>query len=97
MKTSHIAALALIGWYLMLPPVEALQVRSSKDGHSHTIDWKTPGKPPPLSAWSIDGSYDTTSACLEAKRKAILSVPPDAVAPWKMAQCVASDDPRLAR
>jgi hypothetical protein len=96
MKPRHAAAIALLGWYLMLPPVEALQIRSSKDGLSHTIDWKIPGNPPPLSAWSIDGSYDTASPCLDAKRKAILSVPPNAVAPWKMALCVATDDPRLA-
>jgi len=95
MKVRHTAAIVLIGWYLMLPPIDALQIRSSKDGHSHTIDWKIPGNPPPLSAWSIDGRYATDSACRDAKHKAILTVPPNAVAPWKMAQCVATDDPRL--
>lgn len=48
MKLSHAAALALVGWYLMLPPV-------SSDGRIQ--------KDAPLSDWYIFSSFDTKEAC----------------------------------
>jgi hypothetical protein len=43
----HAAALALVVWYLMLPP---------RDGAEVTIH-------APLSRWKIDGSYDSARKC----------------------------------
>ena len=92
----HVAALVLVvGWYLMMPPLESVEIRPSQDGQSYTLDWKTPGNPPPLSVWSTDGSYDTAGECREAKRKAVQTVLPSAAATWEMAECIATDDPRL--
>ncbi len=88
MKLRHAAALALVGWYLMVPPLNA-------DG--------TPNAHAPLSQWSMDGSYDTAKECTDRfhsdmnvaaglKRdlggmNARLSVNDE--------QCIATDDPRL--
>src|SRR6266436_692405 len=68
MKPRHAAALTLIGWYLLVPPLESVQLRPGPGKDEDTLDWKTPSHPPPLSAWSIEGSYDTARECREAKR-----------------------------
>ena len=48
MNSRHAAALALIGWYLMLPPVNS-DGRTQKDA--------------PLWRWYIFSSYETKQAC----------------------------------
>jgi hypothetical protein len=48
MKPRHAAALALLGWYLMVP--------SSKSNGE-------PDLQAPLSKWEMDGFYDTAQAC----------------------------------
>jgi hypothetical protein len=47
MKSHHAAALALVGWYLMLPPMV--------DGHTDTSA--------PLNSWRMTGSYDAAIDC----------------------------------
>jgi hypothetical protein len=79
MKLHHTAALALVGWYLMVPPAEHVNL--------------------PISRWNHIASFDTADKCetdrvnLEkdnrgnpAKQKLIL-----------LSECIASDDPRLAK
>ena len=57
MKPLHAAALALVGWYLMVLPT------------AHEEDWQ-PGSPPTtasLSDWFIWNSFDAADACENAK------------------------------
>lgn len=97
MTPRHAAALALVGWYLMVPPL----------GSGHKPDTSTP-----LSKWTIviRGSFDTARQCDERHMKNVdgvseflksyLRATPtaaeqesiDAVSAEK---CIATDDPRL--
>ena len=52
-KSRHIAALALVGWYLMMPP------NSTRIPHSVESE-------APLSRWSIVTSFDTSESCEKA-------------------------------
>jgi uncharacterized protein YfaP (DUF2135 family) len=86
MKPRHAAALALVGWYLMMPPMTS----------DRRIQINTP-----LSHWEISSSYDTADECEKVRlvasgwmadangQKARHTPRGDA------AICVASDDPRL--
>jgi hypothetical protein len=62
MKLRHAAALALVGWYLMMPP---------SDGHS--IDRNAP-----LDKWEVYSGYDTAKECEEGKidQRALLRLRP---------------------
>jgi|HubBroStandDraft_2_1064218.scaffolds.fasta_scaffold1414323_1 hypothetical protein len=57
MQPSHAAALALAGWYLMVPPA-----------HPHRTDAGKLVAPDvemaPLSEWAIARSYDTATECM---------------------------------
>ncbi len=89
MNLRHIAALALVGWYLMVPPIV--------DGRAVISA--------PVSKWVVNTPFDSASECdkaqailvLRAKRDLEKSVWKDtAVAvSFTQAQCIASDDPRL--
>ena len=95
MKAHYAAALALVGWYLMGPPV-------------YGVDVTTMDPSAPLSKWNIEDSYDTARECREAlqeRRKAsehssslaakmgvLLDTDPRYV---KELECIATDDPRL--
>jgi hypothetical protein len=52
MTLSHAAALALVGWYLMTPPI-------STPGKLNTDA--------PLPAWQQDSAHDTAAACEEMR------------------------------
>jgi hypothetical protein len=97
----HAAALALVGWYLMMPPI----VRPS--GREGTADTNTP-----LSKWVkvIRGTFDSEDACGVALRRFQFGVQsnyqsaaPEALTESEFqsiqqassAKCIASDDPRL--
>jgi hypothetical protein len=54
MKLRHAAALALTGWYLMVPPY---------DLEKGLVDDAAP-----LSKWTIDGSFDSAEQCKAAIR-----------------------------
>jgi hypothetical protein len=110
MNIRHAAALALVGWYLMLPPL--------RDKAVHTEA--------PLAQWQNYGNFDTAVECLltktamqkeerdptlrtEMKAKALEQGKLDskeldqqvafaitlAIAGSDAAQCVSTDDPRL--
>ena len=87
MKLCHAAALALVGWYLMLPPVRP-------DGSANADA--------PLSKWKTSNTYDTPDECkkvLSGLRGGWvgyangheLNYPSQK----ETAACIASDDPRL--
>jgi hypothetical protein len=53
LKPRHSAALALLGWYLMLPPV-------TSDGRTQ--------KDAPLSRWYIFSSFETKEECEQVRQ-----------------------------
>ena len=91
MNLRHAAALALVGWYLMTPPLY-------KEG----ANWNAP-----LSDWSISKSFDSAADCEQARQqlvdqgfkfnnaKTATIDQRQAGAVFMGANCVASDDPRL--
>jgi hypothetical protein len=95
MNPRHAAALAVVGWYLMLPPFV-----KGPDG-ARRVDSKAP-----LAQWSIDKSFESRDACEQAKSG--LQSPDQSLAPsaanvelrnatLAALQCVPSDDPRLKK
>jgi len=96
MNLRHAAALALVGWYLMVPSLVGDPFRVDADA--------------PISRWEIDSSYDSASDCEAALSRAIRekgltysesrrAVKAGSTAmlhlPFGMAKCIATDDPRL--
>ena len=57
MKLRHAAALALVGWYLMIPPM------------AHKEEWRLGGPPTaaPISEWFLSDWLDTADACTKAR------------------------------
>jgi len=93
MRLRHVAALALLGWYLMVPPIEL-----SPSGE-RVFNFNAP-----LSQWYRWDYYDTARECwyvdrdLFERSQSILRIDPldDAANAYLEAQCIATDDPRLA-
>ena len=91
MKPRHAAALALVGWYLMLPPIER--------GGSGGQFWVPANEP--LSMWSTDRTFNSEDECNSAL--ADLKQPRTYSGNAEQAQdmqrqraiCVSTDDPRL--
>jgi hypothetical protein len=90
MNLSHAAALALVGWYLMVPPFSAKNVFYDR----------------PLSDWQPVEDYRTKTECEEGKRDVVQQMTALFAEVWKMpptpkmkslqaGKCIASDDPRL--
>ena len=52
MKPRHAAALALVGWYLMAPPIRP----------GSGVDLSAP-----ISRWALNGEFDSAGACDEAR------------------------------
>ncbi len=98
MSIRHAAALAVVGWYLMLAP-KTLDTPLAFDESA------------PLSKWSIVGSYDSASDCNEGRNyipKGLLQLANGESDEGKKNQltqqavslagaylCIATDDPRL--
>lgn len=66
MKSRHAAALALVGWYLMAPPI--------RPGWHFDRDWHLTNRPwvrseLPLSHWDILKSFEAANECEGAKKK----------------------------
>jgi len=72
MKPLHAAALALVGWYLMLPPPHTEYAQSGQ-----IIDVRADNEAP-LSQWTIARSYDTAAQCMTEKDPRIAELPPPA-------------------
>jgi hypothetical protein len=90
-KLLHATALALVVWYLMLPPSTSL----------YTFDAKAP-----ISKWIDFMIHDSARQCENAltdyrdkmSRNAFGAAPPlaaEQIAEFRVAQCVSTDDPRL--
>jgi hypothetical protein len=87
MKLRHAAALALVGWYLMVgfspfPPKVTPQPLHPGE---------TEG-PPILSQWQIRRSFDSADKCEQARTELLRLTPSVGAAD---VLCIASDDPRL--
>jgi hypothetical protein len=85
-KLRRIVALALVGWYLMIPPADGGAKRDPQA---------------PLAAWFVFGGYDTAHECEGSKFLNREGHKQRAGDPLKdafdHAQCIATDDPRLAK
>jgi hypothetical protein len=86
MRFCHVAALALIGWYLLLPP-------AGRDYPMGNVDL-------PLSQWlkrpTVYRNKDECEHVLDRQRRLANSKNRQvAVNYYKQAQCVSADDPRL--
>lgn len=84
MKTCHAAALALVGWYLLVPP----QTRTWWIGAERYDNAA------PLNRWTIEQSFDRAEAC-ETARLNTQQQAGDGAVRMNHAACVASNDPRL--
>jgi hypothetical protein len=82
MRPRHAAALSLVGWYLMVPPM-------ALDGRPDTAA--------ALPKWTLLHSYDTASDCEKAYRKWMTDRKRSSVKELlaQLAGCYATDDPRL--
>jgi hypothetical protein len=91
MKLHHAAALALMVWYLLIPPWNV-------DSKGSPLFSSNPDAP--LSQWTKEGTFDSPNACDQALHRLICcngSEPlPDRLREYA-AQCITSDDPRLNR
>ncbi len=72
MKVRHAAALALVGWYLMVPPVGqdpgALGKWVPEIWNPPPARW-SPVLDAPFGQWENKGSFDLAKDCAEAKKK----------------------------
>jgi len=96
MNPRQAAALALVGWYLMLPPEQGGQGSFNPSA--------------PLREWFLAGSFDTPDACQQRQTKEWARWfeaaskhertkerdKADMMSAWyNFGKCIASDDPRL--
>ena len=100
MKPRHAAALALVGWYFMIPP--------ARTGPKGIVNMHAEA---PLARWQIVGRFDSTKDCTQYSDQLRTmqreSENPNASAIEKRneeatmnlvlakARCIATDDPRL--
>ena len=90
MKFRHAAAFALVGWYLIAPPMGSVEsIRNPATGFYDAYSTR------PFGAWDIEGSYDTAAACRAAIDQANRRVRQDCTECSAVAVCIAADDPRL--
>jgi hypothetical protein len=97
MTIRHAAALALVGWYLLVPPI-------SKTNDGYKADFNAP-----LGKWIVTGVYDQAYSCDQLQGRLVLDQEkkieklPLLSYKWALAQklatsqCIATDDPRLAK
>jgi hypothetical protein len=90
MALRHAAALAVIGWYLMVHPVVS-------GGGTIYADRSVP-----LARWKIGSTYDTEQQFLDAKAEAVEAAKREqgeaeayALEAAYYSECIVSDDPRL--
>jgi hypothetical protein len=83
MKSSHAAALALVGWYLLAPP--SLRGQDGKLRLDRNAS---------LSTWEIIRFEGTQQRC-ERVRTVPMQLGPEAQERKDASICIASDDPRL--
>jgi len=99
MKLRHAAALALVGWYLMLPPVRSTSPLSPATKMAATRSDCYDANAP-ISRWQTIEAFDTAEQCKAASSKSAWShrqhgLDCGLASAWLDAQCIATDDPRL--
>jgi hypothetical protein len=81
MNARHAAVLALVGWYLMMPPL-------GSDGRRDDSA--------PLPQRKTRGSFDTAVECADAQAEKLRRDFPEMVRqPIYASRCISTDDPRL--
>ncbi len=97
MKPCHAAALALVGWYLMVP-----NVIETVGGYQADFNC-------PLSRWAVNSVFDSASECdpiqggvvlkgqRDMKKAPVQSMDWAIAQSLTQAQCIETDDPRLAK
>jgi hypothetical protein len=106
MTLRHAAALALVGWYLMVPPARDRPIDEMKAAQTEQRMSMFPEFHLPIAQLEIDEAFDSAKECKEALYQQINSSPkllthnPSAYAEydldrWTSAKCIATDDPRL--
>lgn len=93
----HAAALALVGWYFLLPPIRVL---GPKNDPNTPIEFDEKA---PLAEWKIIQGFDAIKDCYDypAHLEKLLHDPRHpgtnaASKEWfEKGQCIATDDPRL--
>ncbi len=91
-NSRYAAALALVGWYLIMPPI-----RSADTAHP------IPDSDAPLSKWTTEGTFDSAVACNRYLSSLLMAANSNTlpIAESKLqvenAKCIATDDPRLAK
>jgi len=98
MKPRHAAAVALVGWYLICPPLRFEHPENPSDTGKVLLD-------APISEWVVQGSFDSAADCEQAKsefraQSAHWLLPkPSLVSAERLGKafCIATDDPRLKR
>jgi hypothetical protein len=90
MSFRHVAGLALVGWYLMLPPMGSVESRRIPSTGFY-VAYSTQ----PLNIWEIEGSYDTAPECRTAIEQANQLARQSCPESPAVASCIASNDPRL--
>jgi hypothetical protein len=99
MKAYHAFAVALVGWYLMVPPLPA-------DSTKGLVDFGAP-----LSTWFLSQGFDTAKECEHARKKTYVEAEREerkiplsqlrtsprlpAIIQEMFNSCIASNDPRL--
>jgi hypothetical protein len=83
MKPRHVAALALVGWYLLMPPWYRNKREPSWDA--------------PISDWRINEGFETADECEDVRMYAKKNIDATTIAGQraKASVCVSTDDPRL--
>ena len=83
MKLRHAAALAAVGWYLMVPPRE-----NDNSAKLRIV---------PLGEWVYVDSFDTAKECRDAglKEEQVYAKDPLEADEYDTWECIATDDPRL--
>ena len=92
MKLCHAASLALVGWYLIAPPIGSVTSKRNPSTGFYDV-YSTE----PFGVWEIRGSYDTAADCGAALDQANQLAKQDCPDCAAIAVCIASDDPRLKR
>lgn len=113
MKSRHAAAIALVGWYWLAPPLIFTASRESPSGKlANGVATYLP-----INRWDNIRAFDRAEECEKARSDTLNSITGSAAraeknaqlsaaskraakavwAEWDLSICIASDDPRLAK
>src|SRR5262249_45959446 len=98
MKPCHTALLAVLGWYLMVPPIS--ESPSILDPQKSTHETPAILRNAPLSGWRVLDTFESNALCEQERRSlaryASAVKDPDLERQASgFAQCISTEDPRL--